>query len=165
MLAAGRTAIAVALLSTAALTDMLDGWVARREGPRRPGEHHRGDWLDPVCDKLFAAAVVIGLLRSTAPPLVLLVLLLAREILQVIAVAVLRLVPALHRVSRDYDFRAHALSKVATAVQFLAAGGLVLEMSIAPALCVLCAALGVASVGVYIYRIRGLLPSHAGRRA
>jgi phosphatidylglycerophosphate synthase len=157
--------MAIGLLALAALTDVLDGWVARRGGPRRPGDPHRGDWLDPLCDKLFAAAVVVGLYITRQPPLGLLFLLLTREILQVIAVTVLRLVPALHRVSRDYDFRAHLLGKATTVAQFTASALLVMGNRFAPALCVLCAVLGLASVALYIYRIRALLrPVPAGQR-
>jgi cardiolipin synthase len=154
---AGRPDVAIAVLAVAALTDVLDGWVARRHGPRQPGEQHRGDWLDPLCDKLFAASVVVGLVLTTAPPLSWLVMLLAREILQVIAVTVLRLVPALHRVSRDYDFRAHPLGKATTVAQFTASALLVVGNRFAGALCATAAALGVASVAVYIHRIRALL--------
>ena len=38
----------------------------------------------------------------------------------------LRLVPTLHRMSRDFDFRAHPIGKATTVVQFLAAGALLL---------------------------------------
>ena len=37
------------------------------------------------------------------------------------AVTALRLVPTLHRLSRDYDFRANPLGKATTVVQFFAA--------------------------------------------
>jgi cardiolipin synthase (CMP-forming) len=161
---AARPLWALVVLALAALTDVLDGWVARRCGPRPPGEPHRGDWLDPLCDKLFAAAVVAGLLVTNSPPLPWLVLLLLREILQLIAVTVLRLVPALHRVSRDYDFRAHPVGKATTVAQFVASALLVVNHPLAGVFCALCAVLGVASVAIYIHRIRGLLrapPPHS----
>ena len=44
-----------------------------------------------------------------------------REALQLVAVTALRLVPTLHRLSRDFNFRANAIGKLTTVVQF--AGG------------------------------------------
>jgi phosphatidylglycerophosphate synthase len=157
LLVAGQRSYALAVLFVAAVTDVLDGWVARRCGPRRPGEAHRGDWLDPLCDKLFAAAVVTGLLLTRSPPLALVGLFLARELLQLVSVMVMRMVPVLHRASRDYDFRAHPVGKAATVAQFATAAALVLGHPAAWPLAVLCAALGVVSVGIYVYRIRRLL--------
>jgi phosphatidylglycerophosphate synthase len=56
------------LMATAALSDMLDGWFARRMRARRKahglptrglGEKGgRGAWLDPLCDKAFVISVV-----------------------------------------------------------------------------------------------------------
>ena len=126
LLVAGHQRWALAVLAVAAATDVLDGWIARRHGPRGPGESHRGDWLDPLCDKLFAAAVVAGLLLTRPPPLTLIGLFLAREMLQVVAVLTMRMVPSLHRASRDYDFRAHPVGKAATVAQFATAAALVL---------------------------------------
>jgi phosphatidylglycerophosphate synthase len=164
---AGQRPWAMAVLLAAAITDVLDGWLARRCGPRRPGESHRGDWLDPLCDKLFAAAVVVGLLLTRPPPLALVFLFLARELLQLVAVTVMRMVPALHRVSRDYDFRAHPVGKAATVAQFATAAALVLGHPAAWTLAVICAVLGVVSVTIYIHRIRRLLADSASvaRRA
>src|SRR5688572_20783176 len=106
------------VLVVAGLSDVLDGWVARRERARASDEgsdpglaqqqhHHRGDWLDPLCDKLFVGAVVAGLYLARQPPVLWLVLLLTRESLQLVAMTALRLVPTLHRMSRDFDYRAH----------------------------------------------------------
>ena len=144
------------VLFLAAVSDVLDGWMARRT-PRLPGASHRGDWLDPLCDKLFAAAVVAGLLLTRRPPLLWLALLLTRELLQVIAVTVMRLVPVLHRASRDYDFRAHPIGKATTVAQFFTCAALVIEHRAAEGLAIACAILGVVSVFIYIHRIRRLL--------
>ncbi|MBA2540894.1 MAG: CDP-alcohol phosphatidyltransferase family protein [Deltaproteobacteria bacterium] len=104
---------AVALVGLAALTDTLDGNLARwlrRRGHTRPDI---GGWLDPVVDKLFVLIVVIALSR-TVDPLVL-ILLATREIL-LIAVAIFYLA---RRVGIR-DLHADALGKAATIAQFVA---------------------------------------------
>jgi cardiolipin synthase len=171
LLVVDHTALALGVLAAAALSDVLDGWVARRQrsaqARAQPGsddQHsHRGDWLDPLCDKLFVAAVVLALYMARRPPLSLLALMLTREILQTVAVAVLRLVPALHRASRDYDFKAHPIGKATTVVQFLTGGALLLNQPIARPCAYLTAVLGVITVAVYISRVRRILPAPAPR--
>ena len=101
LLVADRVGLALGVLAAAGLSDVLDGWVARRQRRDRAADAsappHRGDWLDPLCDKLFVLAVVLGLYLARQPPLWLLALLLTREVLQTISVTVMRLVPSLHR--------------------------------------------------------------------
>jgi cardiolipin synthase (CMP-forming) len=158
---AGRPWIAAGVMAVAGLTDIADGWVARRH--RKPGdtEHHRGDWLDPLCDKLFVGAVVVGIYLAQRPPLFLLLLLLTREILQTVAVSVMRLIPTLHRVSRDYDFKAHPVGKATTVVQFLTGIALLFGNPAAVYAAGLAAGLGTVTVGIYVNRLRGLLPPEA----
>lgn len=158
VLVVDKTALALGVLAAAGLSDVLDGWVARRQ--RRPGdhEHHRGDWLDPLCDKLFVAAVAVALYLARQPPLLLLVLMMTREILQTISVAVLRLVPTLHRASREYDYKAHPIGKATTVVQFITGAALLLDLPIARPAAYLTAVLGAITVGIYISRVRRILP-------
>ena len=47
-----------AVLGAAAVTDVLDGHLARRSG----ATSGVGSWLDPICDKLFVGAVLVALL-------------------------------------------------------------------------------------------------------
>jgi cardiolipin synthase len=151
---------ALVILAVAALSDVLDGWVARRAASTRTSTSvpHRGDWLDPLCDKLFALSVVIGLLRAHDPPLAWLLLLLAREQLQLIAVILMRLVPTLRQVARRFEFRAHPAGKATTVAQFVASAALLIEHPSAGPLCALSALLGVVSFAIYVQRIRTLLP-------
>ncbi len=148
--------LALTVLVLAGISDMLDGWVARRQRPPGDRGHHRGDWLDPLCDKLFVGAVVAGLYLSRRPPALWLALLLTRECLQLVAVTALRLVPTLHRLSRDYDFRANPIGKTTTVVQFLAAGALLIEHPLAGPAVWSAGALGVVSVFIYIRRLGGV---------
>src|ERR1700690_2376632 len=89
---AGRPTAALAVLALAAVSDMLDGWLARRKpqgliwepwkgsqplprwfasskARRLPTRLGRGEWLDPVCDKFFIIAVMTGLYLSRHPSL------------------------------------------------------------------------------------------------
>ena len=84
--------------------------------------------------------------------------------LQLVAVTVMRMVPVLHRASRDFDFRAHPVGKAATVAQFATAAALVMGHPSAWGLAITCAILGVASVTIYINRIRGLLGAPSVRR-
>src|SRR4051794_1401386 len=53
-----RAVAALGVMSVAAVTDVLDGYIARRRGADLAGA---GSWLDPVCDKLFIGAVLAAL--------------------------------------------------------------------------------------------------------
>jgi CDP-diacylglycerol--glycerol-3-phosphate 3-phosphatidyltransferase len=52
--------IAAILFGIAAVTDMLDGWVARRFGQTS----RFGEFLDPVADKLMVAIVLVMLVQD-----------------------------------------------------------------------------------------------------
>ncbi len=54
----GRMWIALALIGLAALTDTLDGTVARRAKARGARGPDIGGWLDPLVDKLFVVTVL-----------------------------------------------------------------------------------------------------------
>jgi cardiolipin synthase len=165
LVVADRVGLALGVLAAAGLSDVLDGWVARRQ--RREGQApahvHRGEWLDPLCDKLFVLAVALGLYLARQPPLLLLALLMTREVLQTISMVVMRLVPSLHRASHVYDYKAHPLGKATTVVQFLTGALLLLDHPLARPAVYLTAALGVLTVAIYISRVRRILPAAAPR--
>jgi len=119
------------VLALAGLTDVLDGWFARRAMARvtgRPGgtPAGMGSWLDPICDKLFVAAVLGAIWVHQRPPLGWLALILARELAQLPLSLVYVAVPALRKWLR-YDFRASVPGKAATVTQFAAVSALVLR--------------------------------------
>lgn len=59
-----QDSLALAVLMVAGLTDWLDGWLARRLDQRSS----LGEILDPVADRLYILAVVVGLfLRDIIP--------------------------------------------------------------------------------------------------
>lgn len=75
----GRPAhwIVVALFVAAALTDYLDGWIARTWSL----ESEFGRVVDPIADKILVAAALLLLLTADRAPLIAVGLILVREIL------------------------------------------------------------------------------------
>lgn len=67
---------AAVIYSAAAVTDMLDGWLARRQGL----VSILGKFLDPLADKLIVAAVLVWLVSMGRMPAWAVVVLLSREI-------------------------------------------------------------------------------------
>jgi CDP-diacylglycerol---glycerol-3-phosphate 3-phosphatidyltransferase len=74
----GGAAVSLALLGLAALSDYLDGMLARR----LDAVSEFGKWADPLCDALFFLAVYISFYRASLIPLPLLVLFGIRECAQ-----------------------------------------------------------------------------------
>jgi len=129
---------AVALVLLAALTDALDGNVARWLKRRGHTSPDIGGWLDPVVDKLFVVIVLIALSREVDP--VILLLLAARELLQV-PIAIVYLV----RRVRFRELHADVLGKVATVVQLLALAILLAVPELGLYAAVVAGALGIAA--------------------
>ncbi|MCG5053834.1 MAG: CDP-alcohol phosphatidyltransferase family protein [Myxococcales bacterium] len=143
---------ALGVIALAGLTDMLDGYVARRVMGPRAGGRHRGDWLDPLCDKIFVAFMLAGLVFVRGTPWLFVLVLLLRDLLQVVSLGVLALIPALHR--RPYDYRANRLGKLTTVFQFLAALVILAGQPPPWPLAIVTASLGVTSLVTYIARVR-----------
>jgi phosphatidylglycerophosphate synthase len=152
---AGRLPLALGVAGAAALSDVLDGWAARRHRPPGDQQPHRGDWLDPFCDKVFVTAMLVGIYVSHQPPAGLLLLIVTREILQGLSLVIYRVAPSLRR-GAAYNYRAHALGKATTVAQFVTAAALLLDHPLARPLAVVCAVLGLATMAVYFNRARVL---------
>jgi phosphatidylglycerophosphate synthase len=152
---ARRLPLALTVLAAAAASDVLDGWAARRRRPPADQGRHRGDWLDPFCDKVFVAAMLSGIYVVHHPPATLLVLVVTRELLQGLSLIIYRLVPSLRR-GPPYNYRAHALGKATTVAQFLTAAALLLDQPLSRPLAVACAALGLTTMLVYVNRARAV---------
>jgi phosphatidylglycerophosphate synthase len=122
---------AFVIMAAAAVTDVLDGYLARRQARRTGGagslpDGGTGAWLDPICDKLFVGAVLAAIIVRRHPPPLLVVLILTRELVQLPIGAAYRFIPTVHNWLR-YDFRASVLGKAATVAQFLAVAALILD--------------------------------------
>lgn len=149
-------ALVLGLMAAAGITDVLDGWAARRGGSAG-GPRDVGAWLDPACDKAFVLSLVMALAVVHRPPWAFLPLVAAREIVQV---------PMLIFVARRpaFDFRAALVGKVATVAQFAAVAALLLKPSWAMGAAAAAGALGTAAAVHYAKRLRGEpgAESHAG---
>src|SRR4051794_28425724 len=80
---------AFAIMALAALTDILDGYLARRQAARQAGRAETvdsgggtGAWLDPICDKVFVASVLAAFIVRRHPPIWLVLLIVSRELVQ-----------------------------------------------------------------------------------
>ena len=99
------------ILLAAGLSDVLDGWYARRFGMTSA----TGAIIDPITDKLFVAAAAGSLLAARKLPPQALALMVTREIGELPL-----LFWAARRRPRRVPPRANVLGKIATALQFAA---------------------------------------------
>jgi cardiolipin synthase len=143
-----RAELSFGVLAAAAVSDVLDGWVARRRGTPPAG---MGSWLDPICDKLFVGSVLAALYVERGAPLSLLALIVTRELLQLPMALVYRTSTTLRRWLR-YDFRASLLGKGATVVQFAAVSAVLLDAAVAWRLAMLAFVLGLLALADYVRR-------------
>lgn len=110
---------ALLVLALAAVSDVLDGWVARRHGLVTA----TGAVVDGITDKVFALTVVITLLSQGRAPWYSLALLGTREIGELPLVVWLAASRSA-RHARTVNAKANALGKAATVMQFVTVGGL-----------------------------------------
>jgi len=144
----GNIAWSVALIALAALTDALDGTVARwmqRRGHTRPDI---GGWLDPLVDKIFVVIVLATIWVHTHDAL-LIGLIAAREIVLVPLV-----IAYLARRQPTSHLHADAIGKAATIAQFVACAVAVAAPQLAMPVAVIAAGLGLAAVAHYVVRER-----------
>ena len=111
-----RPGLAFAVLAVAGVSDVLDGWFARRYRMVTA----TGAVLDPITDKVFVFTVAISLVanRHLSPGVVL--LLSTRELGELL----LALWLAAHRTPHSAQAMANAPGKLATGLQFVAVGWL-----------------------------------------
>jgi cardiolipin synthase len=151
---AHRLPLALMVLVMAGISDVLDGWAARRHSSAgQLAEPHRGDWLDPFCDKVFVAAMLAGIYVVHHPPIPLLLLVVTREVLQVLSLVVYRVWPPLRR-GLHYNYRAHPVGKATTVTQFATALALLFDHPLATPLALASGVLGLITVVVYLNRAR-----------
>lgn len=149
------SAYLISLMVAAGITDVLDGWLERRalrrEGLAEDSAPAAGKWLDPVCDKLFAFSVIAAVIVTRRPPVYIVLLLVAREIVQTLVTLAWKLVPAV-RVRLRPEFQASLTGKAATVAQFFAIAAILTAHPWQVPLAVLTGVLGIAAIAFYILR-------------
>jgi CDP-diacylglycerol--glycerol-3-phosphate 3-phosphatidyltransferase len=100
--------VAAAIFLLAALTDWLDGYLARR----RQQVTALGQWLDPLADKLLITAALVSLVQMGRAPAWMVAIIIGREI----AVTGLRSVAQ----TRGYPMPASPMGKLKMAAQVVA---------------------------------------------
>jgi len=75
-----KPAPALAVFGAAALTDLLDGWIARRQG----SQSRLGAFLDPVADKLLLTASFVTLTYLRVLPFWIAAVVLSRDVILVV---------------------------------------------------------------------------------
>lgn len=140
-----------AAIGIAALTDTLDGRIARRAQARRPKPWPAwwgiGAWLDPLVDKLFIVSVLAALISHDPDDALLVGLVGVREIVLVPLVGIYELV----RHGRErIELKAHAIGKVTTVVQLVSLAAIVMRVPGAAIMAIACAILGAITVIHYV---------------
>ena len=108
--------LALGIFLVAAVTDLLDGYLARRWGQVTT----IGTLLDPIADKLLVSAALISLVQIRAIPAWMVVLIIGREF----AVSGLRSIAA----AEGYTIAASDLGKTKTISQVLAISAVLLSL-------------------------------------
>jgi cardiolipin synthase len=82
-----RPGWALSVFAVAALTDLLDGWVARRRGISRLGA-----FLDPIADKLLLTASFVTLTYLRALPFWIAAVVISRDVILVVGALLVHIV-------------------------------------------------------------------------
>jgi cardiolipin synthase len=112
----------VGLVGAAGLSDVLDGWIARRLNAAT----RWGALLDPAADRVFVVAATFSLVASDALSAPAALVLVARDIATAVGFLVALAVPSLS----PGEFKARWLGKVVTVLQFIT----IVASLVAPAL-------------------------------
>ncbi|MGC9269017.1 CDP-alcohol phosphatidyltransferase family protein [Acidiphilium sp.] len=116
----GACAIATVLFIAAGLTDALDGWLARRQGPSA-----LGTLLDPLADKLLLTSMFITLAAVGLLPLWLAILVVFRDAIILGGIGLLRVI------GRTVVFTPLIVSKINTVAQISLVGEALAEAGFA----------------------------------
>ena len=147
------TAWAVGVLVVAGVTDVLDGYWARRFGQVTP----TGAALDPITDKLFVLTVAVTLVRSGHFSLLSVLFLSTREFFELPLVVWFAASPSARK-ARAGKPSANAFGKLATALQFAAVVSTLLRWSVAEYWIGATAVVGVLAALSYWIRALRLAP-------
>ena len=127
------------ILGAAAVTDVFDGFLARKLGQVTA----TGALIDGTADKAFGAAVVVGLMKTHVLSPAAAFLLATRELFEL--PLALRVLVSKNARAADVDRSANRAGKIATAVELCAVLAAMTAPRVAPALLVAAGATGVVA--------------------
>lgn len=120
--------LALAILGLAALTDLLDGWIARKW---KSQSTKLGSFLDPMADKILISTLFLTLTYDELIPFALTAMIITRDVILVVAGFIIRYksLPPPRTLARYFD-ASHAtaqlaptfISKANTVIQLLLVG-------------------------------------------
>ncbi len=148
------------VLAVAGITDVLDGWLARRARRRRAAMHDPGAWaahetrgafIDGLADKVFVVSTVGVLAYTIGPAWWLLVVLAMREVLFVPLMLAYRAAPP--KLRQRVDFTAGFPGTAATLAQFSAVVLGLLRSPHFDRAAIVAGFLGAAATLVYVTRV------------
>jgi cardiolipin synthase (CMP-forming) len=139
--ASGAPEAQVGLIGVAAVTDFLDGWLARRA----KATSRLGAMLDPFADRVFVLTVVgtflfTGMLSTTQY-----FIMIFRDLMTAVGFLVARCIPWL----RQVPFQARLLGKVVTVLQLITLAAVIVAPAAVPMLFSAVAAASVLSIADY----------------
>jgi cardiolipin synthase len=139
-----RPWIALGVLAAAGISDLVDGWWARKYDQATA----TGAVVDPITDKIFVLTVVFTLMASGHLSLTSVLLLSTRELGELPLVVWLSFSRDARRKRKDHP-KANLPGKAATALQFAAVVAALFRSPATPALVSVTAAAGVVAAIVY----------------
>jgi phosphatidylglycerophosphate synthase len=141
--------VIVTLMMLAALSDALDGHLARRAN----ADPRIGAWLDPFCDKTFVMALLVAITAVHEPPWWLIALTAVREVVVVPLIIAHLIMPG--RSQRHIDYRARPSGKATTIAQFVVIIAVLMEqMDAALVASIVAAVIGLFAGIEYVMRTR-----------
>ena len=153
----GEHFIALELFAVAAITDVLDGAVARRFG----ASTRAGAYLDPIADKILMSGVFLplALSRVVAPWLVILIF--ARDLFILLGACLFRLFTPIRNMPPTVWGKLSTFVQIVTAVLWMGRNALAIPLldTLAPAAIWPCAAITIWSGVDYAWRGAQLLKS------
>ena len=142
----------IGVVAAAAVSDALDGRIARRARARiGPRASHAGEWLDPIADKIFVFAVLAAIVAHGAATWQLAVLVAARELV-IVPLGIVYRLALVARPPVEHAFQADALGKATTVAQMFAVAAIIAGSPAAVPLAALAAVLGLAASAHYVVR-------------
>ncbi|MGQ0765101.1 MAG: CDP-alcohol phosphatidyltransferase family protein [Gemmatimonadota bacterium] len=135
--------VRVSLIVAAALTDFLDGWLARRSR----SQTRWGALLDPITDRMFVLCAVCVLLIERRITTTDYFVIISRDLMTAVGFIVAKLVTTL----RPVEFRARLAGKLATSFQLAALVAIVLQHSLAGPLLIALALTSVVAIIDYTW--------------